>query len=111
MIVVTGEVEELWIHQHARPASVERGEHLSDVWDADLPLFKHSSLLHQEDVAGEGGVGVLVGVVVQTDNVALGEQVEEDGGDKREEADDADEGCLNSQTLCGQPCLEEDVWH
>ena len=111
MIVVTGELEEVGVHQHAPPASVERGEHLCDGWNADLPLFKHSPLLHQEDVAGDGRVGVLIGVVVQSDNVALGEQVEEDGGDEREEADDRDEGRLHSQTLCGQPGLEEDMWH
>ena len=111
MVVVTGELEEVGVHQHAPLAGVEGGEHLSHGGEADLVLPEHSPLLHQEGTAGDGRVGVPRGVVVQTEDVALGEQVEEDRGGEGEEADDGDEGRLQSQALRGQAGLEEDVRH
>jgi len=110
MTVVTGVFEVVRMYQHAHPASVERAEHLGDGWDSHVPLFKHSRLLHQEDVARHGHVGVLVRVVEQLKHISLGELVEDEGCNKGEETDGGDEGRLKSQTLCGHPGLE-DEWH
>lgn len=111
VVVVLRDGEHVWVHQHARLVGVEGGEHLADSWDPDLPLVEHSPFLCEEDAVGDGGVGVCVRVVVQADHVALGDEVEEDGGEEGEEADEATESDLQGEALDSESGLEENVGH
>lgn len=74
--------------------SVEGSEHLADRWDPDLPLVEHSLFFSEEHAVCDGSVGVTVWVVIQADHVALGDKVEEDGGEEGEEANDSTESSL-----------------
>lgn len=67
--------EQVWVYQQPHVVSVEGGEHLADGWDPDLPLVEDALFLSEENIVGDGSVGVSVWVVVQADHVALGDDV------------------------------------
>lgn len=109
VVVVLRDGEQVWVHKHSCLVSVEGGEHLADGWNPDLLLVEHGPFLDEEDVVGDGGVGVCVWVVVQPDHVALGDEVEDDGGEEGEEANKAAESNLHSEALDSKSSLEEHV--
>ena len=111
VIVVVWDREQVWVYQHPRVVDIEGGEHLADVWDLDLALVKRVLFFHEKDTVGDGSVGVFVWVVIETDHVALGDEVEEDGGEEGEEADHATESGLQCEALYAESGLQEDLGH
>lgn len=111
VVVVLREAEHVRVHQHPRVVGVEGGEHLAHRRYSDLLLMKKHPSLSQEEAVGHGGVGVPLGVVVQADDVTLGDQVQERGGKEGEEANDAAEGHLQGQALHSEAGLKEDLRH
>lgn len=105
------EWEEVRVHQQPHPVSIEAGEHLAHGWNGDLPLVKAAPLLGEEDAVRHGSVRVSVCVVVQADHVALGDVVEDGGGEEGEEADDSAKHSLHGEALDTQSRLQQDVWH
>lgn len=99
VVVIVWDTEEVRVYQQPHVVSVKGGEHLAHVWDSDLTLVKHSLFFSEEDTVGDGGIGVCVWVVVQADHVALGDEVEDYGGEKGEEADDPTESGLQCEAL------------
>lgn len=77
-------------------ACIEGGEHLADSWDPDLTLMEHTPLLSQKDTVGDGSVGVFIWIVVQANNIALCDEMEEDGSEEGEESHNATERHLKS---------------
>lgn len=99
MVVVLWDGKQLWVHQKSKVVGVEGGEHLTDGWDPDLALVEHALLFSQEDAVGDGSVGVSVWVVIKANDIAFGDNVEEDRGDEGEEADAATECRLQGDAL------------
>lgn len=99
VVVVVWDGEQVWVYQQPHVVSVKGGEHLADRWDPDLPLVEHGLFFSEKNTACYGSVGVSVWIVIQADHVALGDKVEEDGGDEGEEANDSTESNLQSQAL------------
>lgn len=111
VIVVVWDGEQVRVHQQPRAVGVESGEHLADGRDPDLALVEHSLFFCEEDAVGDGGVGVSIWVVIQADHIAFGNEVEEDGGEEGEEADDSTESSLQGKALDSQSGLQEDLGH
>lgn len=103
--------EQVWVYQQPHAVSVKGGEHLADGWDPDLPLVEHGLFFSEKNTACYGSVGVSVWIVIQADHVALGDKMEEDGGDEGEEANDSTESNLQSKALDSYSSLHEDVGH
>lgn len=91
--------EQVWVYQQTHVVGVEGGEHLADGWYPDLPLVEHTLFFSEENIVGDGSVGVPDWVVVQADHVALRDEVKEDGGEQGEETDDATESSLHGEAL------------
>lgn len=79
--------------------SIKGGEHLADGWDPDLPLVEHILFFSEKDTVCDGSVGVSFWVVVQADHVALGQNMEEDGDEEGEHANDSTISSLNGEAL------------
>ncbi|MEQ2312542.1 hypothetical protein AMECASPLE_032101 [Ameca splendens] len=109
MIIVMRNGEEVRIHQESHMTSIKGGEHFADSWDPDLTLMEHTPFLSQEDTVGDGSVGVSIWIMVQTDNVALCDEMEEDGSEESEEAYNAAESNLQGDATDSQPSLQEDL--
>ncbi len=103
--------KQVGVDQQPRVLSVEAGEHLADSRDPDLPLGEHCPPLGEEHTVGDGGVGVAVGLMVQTDHVSLGDKVEEDGGEESEEANESTESSLKGKALDSKSSFQEYLRH
>lgn len=103
--------EEVGVDEQSGSVGVERGEHLADVGQPHLALVEHGPLLSQENTVGHCSVGVLCRVMVQTDHVAFGDEVEHHGGEESKEANDSTEHGLQSPAVSPQSCVQEDVRH
>lgn len=103
--------EKVWVHKKPHGASIEVGEHLADSWDPDLTLMERTTFLSQEDTIGDGSVGISIWIVVQTNNVALCDEMKDDGGEEGEEADDATGNNLKGNVTQSQSSLQKDLRH
>lgn len=99
VVVIVWDAEQVRVYQQPHVVSVEGGEHLADGWDSDLALVEHLFFFNEENTVGDGGVDVCVSVVVQSDHVSLGDEVEEDGGEEGKQADDSTESDLHGEAL------------
>lgn len=110
MVVVMWEGEHVWVYQESDFVSIEGGEHLADSWDLDLALVELPLHFSEENTVGDGSVSISVWVVVQADDVALGNEVEEDGGEEGKETDYSAESGLEGDALDSYSCFQEDLW-
>lgn len=111
MVIVMRKGEKVWIHKKPHVASIEVGEHLADSWDPDLTLMEPKTFLSQEDAIGDGSVSISIWIVVQTNNVALCDEMKDDGSEEGEKADDAAGNNLQGNVAQSQSSLQKDLRH
>lgn len=97
------------VYQESHFACVEGGEHLADGRDADLRLVEHVLFLPQKDIVRDGSVGVCLWVVVQANDIALGDPVDDTWGEEGEEADGSKENKLQSKALNSHTGFQENL--
>lgn len=111
MVVIVWDGEQVRVYQESDFASIEGGEHLADSWDPDLALVELPLHFSEENTVGDGSVSISVWVVVQADHVALGNEVEEDGGEEGKDANYSAESGLEGEALDSQSRFQEDLRH
>lgn len=99
VVVVVGSGEQVRVYQQSNLASVKRCEHLADGRYFHLLLMEDGPFLHEKNIVCDGSVGVSVCVVVEADHVSLGDEVEQDGGEEGEEADESTKSSLHNEAL------------